>query len=528
MSDHGTINADGISFYTSEGRLTSPNRCQEWVLDAAFSSPIDELFCFGGFGSGKTQCLAWTLWRAMTLAYEFWDGKRLSRARFAIISSDNAQMRTVTFPAFEAVFNYATGHDGPFWSTYRGKRNPLVEAYSRIDKMYELPWCTLTQATGHNGCQSIEGGSYIGIFCDESPLWLPAGVDRVRQRFRQTGYPFRALVHFATPQPGRSLAKIKRRFQDCVPYHVYTERDPTSGGTYGRARLMMPTRLNLDNLPPGYVQQLSSDTSPQMAKAYLEGELVLLEGRVYPTYDDSSRIEYEFSRSKPVSIGYDPGFHRPYALAIQEVEDGSGRWCAFDEVAIADVTRDAFAEALCAKPWARNIATVVHDPAAGQRNTSGISDRVHLQGFMEERGIHPNFWNPHRPEHRLITYGCERGRSWLCSNEGDRRFYVSNELVSRRYGRGSDGHPISGIHASLEGQTIKDGTDEPDRSAKVDHLSHPSDAFRYLAVRYNPVAMIADSGWQAVGEAGAEVQGIGESMGDFGGEAMGGWADKGF
>jgi len=529
MDKSDTIVADGITHYTTDGRSVTPNPVQAWILDAAFSQSIDELFVFGGFGSGKTQALAWTLWKAMMLAYEFWDGKRLTRARFAIVSSDGSQLRTVTMPTFEAVFNYATGHDGPFWSIYGAKRNPLVESYSREDKLYELPWCTLTQATGHNGCQSIEGGSYLGIFCDETPLWLPSGFERVRHRYRQTGFPFRALVHFATPQPGRSLAAINERYQDCDPYKVYVEKgtwkDPYS---YGRARIMMPTRLNAANLPPGYIQQLASGTSPQMAKAILDGELVLLEGRVYPTYDESSRIDYEYSPDRPVVLGYDPGFHRPYALAIQEIESGSDRWCAFDEIAIADVTRDTFADHLCRRHWIRNLSAVIHDPAAKQRETSGISDRVHLQNFLADRGVNPKFWNPYRPEHRLITYGCERGRAWLCSADGDRRFFVAHSLVGKRYGTGSDGHPVSGIHAALENQTIKTGTDEPDRSAKVDHLSHPSDAFRYLAVRYHPVAQVVDGGWSEVAEAGATAEGLGESMGDFGADAMGGWAERGY
>jgi hypothetical protein len=483
------VQINGRDYYTSEGRKATPNPVQQWVLDAAFSKPIDELFVFGGFGSGKTQTLAWTLWKGLRLGYHFWNGKRLARPRYFIASSDGSQLRTVTMPAFEAAFNCATGHDGPFWSNIKSKRNPLVLAYSRDDRQFELPWAMIRLATGHNACQAIEGANFVGGVGDEGPLWHPLGLDRSRRRVRQVGYPFRFLAHFATPQPGRALADIKTRFQDCQPYKVKTEDG------YGRCRIMMPTALNLANLPDNYLALLASGHSPQMAAAILRGELVIMEGRVYPTYDGGSIIDYDWTPDRKVVCGYDPGFHRPHLSALQQIEEG-GPWCVFDEISVADVSRDYFAELLCNKPWIGSCTEIVEDPAADQASTSGESDRAALKRYLQAKGYHPQIVHATHPEDRIKTYRYERLRSWLRDGNDRRGLFVERRLARGPYGTGNDGYPIAGIHMALEEQTLKKGSDDADRSEKEDHKSHPVDALGYVAVRYNPVTRVGREQWR--------------------------------
>ena len=484
------VEINGRDYYTSEGRKATPNPVQKWVLDAAFSKPIDELFVFGGFGSGKTQTLAWTLWKGLRLGYEHWNGKRLSRPRYFIASSDGSQLRTVTMPAFEAAFNSATGHDGPFWSGIKSKRNPLVLSYRHDDKLFELPWATITMATGHNGCQSIEGGSFVGGVGDEGPLWHPSGLDRARFRLRQTGFPFRFLVHFATPQQGRSLADIKTRYQDCIPYRVKMEDG------HGRCRIMMPTDLNIANLPSNYLAQLASGHSPQMVAAIRRGELVIMEGRVYPTYDAGSVIDYQWTADRKVLCGYDPGFHRPYLCALQQVKDG-GPWCVFDEIAVADVSRDEFANLLRAKPWIGSCTEIVEDPAADQASTSGESDRAHLKRYLQAHGYRPSIVHATHPEDRIRTYRYERLRAWLRDGNDRRWLFVDRRLARGPYGTGNDGYPVAGVHMALSEQVLKPGTDDADRGEKEDHKSHPADALGYVAVRKNPVIRVGRESWHA-------------------------------
>lgn len=499
MPRSATIEARTL--FDDEGRPATPNVVQQWGLDAVFSKALNELFVFGGFGSGKTQLLAWGMWRGMQHAYQAWNGKRLSRARFALVSSTGSQLRTVTVPAFVAAFNAATGHDGPFWSTIKSRRNPLVLSYNHDDKEFELPWCTLRLATGHNGAQSLEGGKFVGIGSDESPLYLPETLARIRARQRQTGYPFRFILYAATPQPGRALAEIKTRYQNCVPYETYTDTDPMTGETYGRARIMMPTMLNLANLPPGYVQQLRSGASPQMIQAILRGELVIMEGRVYPTYDSGSTMAYQWRDDLPVSLVYDPGFHRPYVGALQEFEPG--RWVAFDEVAVADTTRDSLADMVCKRPWATPaLREVIQDPAAESAQTSGESDRANFQAALRGYGIRPTFRHATHTEDKIKTYRYERLRAWLQDGNSDRGLFVANHLVGRDYGRGNDGYPIAGIHMALEEQVLLKGSDDADRSRDQDHLSHPVDALGYGAVLKNPVLRADRTDWRQSRKAG--------------------------
>ena len=493
---------DATVYHDDEGRLATPNPVQRWALTALRARELDELFVFGGFGSGKTQVAAWALRDATAWALSEWSGKKSGRAHLLLVGSDGKQLRTVLWPTFTTAFNAATGHDGPFWSPRIKRRNPVVRSYSREDSLYEMDWCTITLASGWNGAQAAEGRKFLVIVGDEGPLWLPEAHERVRARYRQIGFSFRFLAHFATPQPGRSLPLIKERYADCPPYQVMHDIDPETGGSYGRARIMMPTRLNLDHLPPGYIQQLQSGTSPQMARAILDGELVIMEGRIYPTYDDGSLIDYDFDPSRSVVCGYDPGFHRPYLVALQQIEADSTRWVAFDEIAVADMTRDGFAEILTSKPWIGAVRRIITDPAGEQVTTAGESDRAHLQRWLASRGYEPRFEHATHPEDRNIAYGCERGRAWLRAYDGTRSVYVARRLASASYGAGSDGHPIAGLHKSLSEQAIKPGTDEPDRGRGQDHLSHPSDAFRYVAVRLHGQPRTSEQAWlQATEEA---------------------------
>lgn len=496
---------NATAYHTEDGNPAKPNAIQEWTLSAAFSQAIDELFVFGGFGSGKTQLLAWYMRDALVMARAFWNGKRTGKMRAALCSSTGAQLRTVTFPAFAAALNALVGHDGPFWHPSAGKRNPLVKGFSRDDALFELPWCTVTLASGHNGCLSTEGGKYTVIGADESVLWLPEGIDRVRARFRQVGYPFRCLAHFATPQPGRSLLKIKQRFEGLAPYSIGTETD--GSGTYGRCRIMMPTRLNLANLPAGYLAQLAADCSPAMYAAITEGELIEMGSLVYGgLYGPENVIPHAFDPSAPVLGCWDTAYRRPYFGVLQAC-DGHDKtdddWCVFDEVVKSNVSTGALFREIAQASWYPSLSTIYHDPAArAVEETTGRSPVAEARRVLtEETGRCPAFVTlPPDPEYRIKSVQQETVRRLLRAYNGVRRLYVSESIAGRQYGTGSDGRPVVGIDLALKRQPLKPGTDEADRGAAHDHLSHPVDALEYLCQCRWPTAKIDRSGWMAATE----------------------------
>jgi len=470
-----TLKAHG--FWNDDGEPCTPNAYQAWALDAVCSEEVTELFAFGGFGSGKTTLGANVLMRGLAHAFSDWNGKASSKARFGLGGSDGAQLRTVTRAAFEAVFNAATGWDGPFWASKR-LHNPLVLGFSRDDKAWELPWARIVEGTGHNGCASWEGQKFVGVVGDETPLWMQIGIDRAIRRHRQTGYPARFRFFPATPQPGRAMYWIKERYQDLEPYGVRG----------GLCRIMMPTEANAANLPADYIEQLRSSVSPAMAKAILYGELVTIEGRVYPDYGPENVTAYEYAAGRPVYLGWDPGFHRSAIVAVQQHGDLD---VVFDEIMLADCSIEAQAREVLAKPWASNVHTVVHDRAAkAVRASGGTSELAEFKAILRGAGLDVTYAYPRGVDDVSIAVGVERVRSRLMAADGERRTMLSREVASRRYRAGNDGRPTSGIHRTFTEQVMKPGGDEPDRSEKLDHLSHAGDAWRYLNAWLHPVKRI--------------------------------------
>lgn len=466
-------------FWDDDGRPCTPNPYQAWAMDAITAPDVTELFAFGGFGSGKTTLNSNLLFRGMLHALSEWDGKRASKPRFGLAGSDGAQLRTVTMAGFEAVFNAATGWDGPFWISRR-HHNPLVLGYSREDHLWELAWCRLILATGHNGCESWEGQKFVGVCADETPLYMVQGIERAIRRHRQTGYRVRFRFFPATPQPGRAMCWIKERYQDLVPM---TPRD-------GLCRIIMPTSANAAHLPPDYVQQLEASVSPSMARAILHGELVTIEGRVYPDYGPENVIDHAYRPDRPVYVGWDPGFHRSAIVAVQRLDDDTE--VVIDEIILSDSSIEAQARELLARPWAANVHTIVHDRAAKQvRASGGTSDLAEMRAILRGAGLDVTYAHPRGSDDISIAVGCERVRARLMAADGRRRLLVSREVATRRYRAANDGRPTTGVHRALLEQVLTAGGDEPDRREKLDHLSHAADALRYLVTWLHPVVRIS-------------------------------------
>ena len=331
--------------------------------------------------------------------------------------------------------------------------------------------------------------------------------------FRQVGFPFRCLAHFATPQPGRSLLKVKQRYEGLDPYKVAVEED--DHGKYGRCRIMMPTRLNLANLPPGYLLQLAAECSPQMYAAITEGELIEMGALVYGgLYGPESNIPHAYQPGQPVLGCWDTAYRRPYFGALQQTEGGHDAtgdyWVVFDEVARANVTTGELARQIAQAPWYPSLTTIYHDPAAkAVEETTGRSPVAEFARVLRaETGRCPALLTlPPDPEYRIKSVQQETVRRRLCSYNGVRRLYVADALVGRQYGTGSDGHPVVGIDLALKRQPLKPGTDEADRGAVNDHLSHPVDALEYLCQSRWPAAKVDRTAWMAATE--RQIQGSG-------------------
>ena len=481
MTAHVTI--DPLSHYDSTGRRITLNVAQQWALDAVMSRPVVEMGLFGGFGSGKTLTMCRCLLALIFAAWDYWDGKRSGRAHFALGSSDGTQLRTVTGATFEALFSAHTGWEGPFWISKR-HHHPLVLDYDRDDKRYILPWADITYATGHNAAQAIEGGSYVAVAGDETVLWHPEGLIRMRRRHRQVGYPYRARIFAGTPQAGRSLYLMSQWYGDMQDYQP-TPLDPRAPDIGSKVRVSLPTALNLANLPPDYLATLLDDVSPRMADAVLYGRFVEFGSLVYgEEYDDRNVIDAEPEPGVETLAFWDPAYRRPYVGLAQPAPDHHPEaWCVVDELAGSNWTTEGMWRRICSTPLAESITVVYHDPAGSAvEETSGRTPVAIARAVLrEELGRVPRFETLRRGTDdvsKAIQHDTVRAR--LVNYAGHRRLLVARRLVGRRYGAGSDGQPVVGIDVALRKAPLKPGTDEMDRGAKVDYLSHPVNALEYL------------------------------------------------
>lgn len=491
MGHHATI--DPAAVYAPTGQRITPNRVQQWVLDAVLAASVVEVGLFGGFGSGKTLTGCAALLSLIWAAYDAWSGKATARANFALGSSDGTQLRTVTGATFEGMANAATGWEGPWWDSRR-HHNPLVIDYSNDDHLYVLPWATITYATGHNAAQAIEGGQYTGLYGDEVMLWHGDGLWRWRRRHRQMDYPFRCRILGGTPQPGRSLQLISQWYGDMTDYQPspLDPRDPAAGS---KVRVSMPTRLNLAHLPADYVATLSDDCSPKMAAAILEGRFIQFGSLVYgDEYDDRNVVDLEPDPSRETIACWDTAYHRPYVGLLQPAPQlHPEAWAVVDELAGSKWTTEALWERVCNNPLAPTITTIYHDPAGSAvEETTGRSPVALARAVLRRRlGRIPRFVTLRRGTDDVAkAIQHETVRTRLVNYAGERRLGVARRLVGHRYGAGDDGFPVIGMDVGLRQAPLLQGTDEMDRSRKLDHLSHPCNAMEYLCQSRWPVQRI--------------------------------------
>jgi len=480
-----TLQYDFKSWHNDEGQKIIPNKFQRWVWDVVQHPDVWEVNVTGGFGSAKTTTAANCLAKMQAANRERRPG------RYGIAGGTHSQLRQSTLAAYWGAVNGATGWTGPIW------RNPCVESFSMKENRMRYVWGDeVLWATGHDGLEAWEGGKFTGILTDEGPLFLPVAQRRVRERLRQVGLEIRCLINVFTPQPGRSLTYYHDRCGDL------TDGVPRDGVV----RIAIPTMANKANLPSGYIDQIRSQYSHEMAEAMIYGKFVLLSGRVYSAYNPDpggSVIPYTFDEDKAVHLVWDGGYRRPYFGAAQELTDGQR--IAFDELALADKSIDEQFLALIEMPWIANVTHIIHDPANLQMQSGmGTSDVRALEEMLRSKGLSPRFVCSTKREDRIITVRVERLRTSLYSASGERALMVAQSLTQRQYPNGRDNMPTVGIHRSMMEQTFRDGSDEPDRRPRVDHLSHPADAWGYGAVYWRPVANSNNAPWERVVMGGAK------------------------
>lgn len=275
-----------------------------------------------------------------------------------------------------------------------------------------------------------------------------------------------------------------------LPQKVFTSTpsmgwmsDEFNSGKTGRELITAPTRENLRNLAPNYLEDLRVSYSPRLQRAILDGLFTILEGAVFEAFDPLPQspwfVDYAPNKdrlaSKRVFIAYDPGFRRSAWLWL--VEESPLEWVVFDELGPENTSTAAQVDMANARKWP--VHEVWTDPAADATEAAtGIDTLTVLRTSLRTVGLSPlrtlvDFT-------RDITFGIDKTRVLLGGYEGlpvrikfARRLFdlergkargIIRDLAAYKYPEVKDGRPI---------------TDKPEKDGTHDHFC---DCIRYWSV----------------------------------------------
>ena len=417
----------------------------------AHNAPEDIVFMAGGWGSGKTW---WLIAEALR-------GCAANPGRAgAIVSPTFPLQRRTIYRALVDLLPGATrwpsGSDNA-----RRCLGPMVRSWSSRDRVLSMWNGSEIVFASAEEPGSLEGATYSWACLDEPRLvrhdaWriLNSRVrDPASRKLRRSiaGVPSMGWLwsEFHQPMPGRCVVRAS------------TEDNP--------------------HLPEGYVAHMN--LSERMARAYLHGEWVVLEGVVFWNYGDDSLVDVEPEPDRPTYGFIDFGGRRPYFGLVQEVE-GIGE-VVVDEVVCVDVLEARHARDIADHLRSLGVTMLdcYCDPAGKARNPqSGLSSLRVYQDVWTEMGVLSGrmLW-PVGAVEKHIPNGVEVVRARLQSHDGTRSLFVARRLTdSSRTGRYPRG--AVGIHGAMMGYRYPANRPTNDLPKKDGVHDHPADALRYYCV----------------------------------------------
>ena len=441
-------------------------------------SPDRFVFVGGGWGSGKTGWLCMELLRCAAANPNSYS--------LVVSPSYRLQRRTVMTTIEELLAPTVVGRRARWPIGYEKAREtlgPLARDWSAGDLC--LTWWTghRTYFASADVPGSLEGVNVCAVFVDEGRLIRRSAWEIASARVRDT------------------RSAMLRRCVSSVPVHGWLW-DEFGRGVDGRTYLQARTRDN-PFLPPSYADDLAATLSPQMARAYLDGEFVVLEGLVFWTYDPTpacdggSLLPVRTEPGRPTYGVLDFGGRSPYFGLSQDIPvidtprgvevATAGRMveCATDEIVMADQLSVAHAQAVADLCIERGVvlSDVYCDPAGRARNDqTGLADVAVYRSVLQSAGVlRGSLRWPSSLLDRHIPNGVEVLRARLQSATGQRSFFVAEHLTEGAHtGRMPRGHV--GIHGALTGYRYPEnrpGSDEPLKDGIHDHAA---DSWRYGAV----------------------------------------------
>jgi hypothetical protein len=258
--------------------------------------------------------------------------------------------------------------------------------------------------------------------------------------------------------------------------------DEFNSGVEKRQLIRAPTKENLKNLAPDYIENLRLSYSRRLQQAVVDGLFVTLEGAVYEQVDTANLsspwfVDYDWRdhRDRKTILAVDPGFRRSAWIWVQEETPTS--WVVVHEMMPDDTSDDACVQMV--NDSGLPVDEIWCDPAADQTQSTFSLDTITMMREIESRSNAPIRYVT--GPFRSITYGVDKLRTLFGDPEIHQpvriRFSKSLVQLEKHWKRGVV--KDTGAYRYRDDKEGRAVRDEPNKDGVTDHSM---DAVRNLAV----------------------------------------------
>lgn len=369
------------------------------------------------------------------------------------------QKALLACPAFEVFFGGARGGgktDGILgeWAQHAGKygvdaiglmvrrsRLQLTETFERAKAIYRPLGATFTEVPMRcvmpNGarlnfaylerdsdCENYQGHSYTRIYIEEAGNFpSPVPIMKLMASLRSgNGVPCRMRLTGNPGGPGHQW--VRARYIDPAPRGWETISDPETG----LDRVYIPSRVT-DNtyLGPHYVAQLKQLGSPELVRAWLEGDWTVVSGAYFPEFGIHKHVvaPCELPAHWTRIRAFDWGSARPFCNLWLAVSDGTTEFPTNALIVYREWYGSTGEPNVGLRMVAEEVgAGILQREAPGERIQSSVCDPAMMKQdggpSMAERmrGI------PWRGADNSRVSGWDQVRSRLLGSEGKPALYI--------------------------------------------------------------------------------------------------------
>jgi hypothetical protein len=260
--------------------------------------PVEEVFFGGARGGGKTDAVLGE-WATHADRYG-------SNAIGLAVRRTRVQL-TETFERAKAIYR-------PLGATFTEQpMRALMPGGGRLNFAY---------LERDADADNYQGHSYTRIYIEEAGTFpSPAPILKLMAALRSgAGVPCRMRLTGNPGGPGHQW--VRARYIDPAPSGMEVIADPETG----RERVYIPSRVT-DNpfLGPDYIARLKASGSPELVRAWLEGDWSVVSGAFFPEFSMQRHViaPRELPRHWARFRSFDWGSAKPFSVGWWAVSDGT-------------------------------------------------------------------------------------------------------------------------------------------------------------------------------------------------------------